>query len=61
MIDKKNTIIWFFLPSVFRVALSKELIHCVPEGIHSTNIKTLGKFDVSGSDYINWGPLGLDG
>ena len=39
----------FFLLSVFSAALGKELVCRVPERIHSTNIKTLGKFDVSGS------------
>ena len=39
-----------FLPSVFSAALGKELIRRVPEGIHSTNIKRLGKFEDSGSE-----------
>ena len=37
------------MPSVFSAALGKELIRRVPEGIHSANIKTLGKFVDSGS------------
>ena len=37
------------MPSVFSVALSKKLSRRVFEKIHSANIKTLGKFDVSGS------------
>ena len=37
------------MPSVFSAALGKELVCRVPERIHSTNIKTLGKIDVSGS------------
>ena len=40
----------FFLPSVFSAALGKELVCRVPKRIHSANIKTLGKVDVSGSD-----------
>ena len=39
----------FFLPSVFRAALGKELVCRVSNRIHSANIKTLDKFDVSGS------------
>ena len=39
-----------FLPSVFSAALDKEFVRRVPKLIHSTNIKTLGKFDVSGSE-----------
>ena len=38
------------MPSVFSAALGKELVRRVPEGIHSANIKTLGKFEDSGSD-----------
>ena len=37
------------LPSVFRIALDKEFVCRVPEGMHSANIKTLGKFEISGS------------
>ena len=40
---------FFFWPSVFRAALGKELVLRVPEGIYSANIKTLGKFEDSGS------------
>ena len=39
----------FFFPSVFRIALGKEFVCRVPEGMHLANIKTLGKFEVSGS------------
>ena len=35
------------MPSVFRIALGKEFIFRVPERMHSANIKTLGKFEVS--------------
>ena len=41
----------FFLPSVFSAALGKELVRRVPEGIHSANRKTLGKFQDSDSAY----------
>ena len=44
------------LPSVFSAALGKELVHRVPEGIHSANIKTLGKFEDSGSEQWSAGP-----
>ena len=37
------------MPSVFIMALGKELVRRVPEGIHSANIKILGKFEDSGS------------
>jgi len=37
------------LPSVFFAALSKELVCRVSEGMHSANMKTLGKEPVSGS------------
>jgi len=46
----------FFLPSVFRIALGKEFVYRVPYGMHSANIKILGKFEVSGSA-INQCPL----
>jgi len=39
-----------FFASVFSATLGKELVRRVPEGIHSANLKTLGKFDVSGSE-----------
>ena len=38
--------------SVFVAALGKELVRRVPEGIHSANIKTLGKFENSGSGWL---------
>ena len=37
----------FILPSVFFAALGKGLVCRVPEGMHSANIKTLGKEPVS--------------
>ena len=37
------------MPSVFSAALGKELVRRVSEGIHSANIKTIGKFEDSGS------------
>ena len=40
------------MPSVFSAALGKDLVRRVPEGIHSVNIKTLGKFEDFGSDII---------
>ena len=36
--------------SVFSAALDKELVRRVSERIHSANIKTLGKIDVSDSE-----------
>ena len=45
------------LPSVFSAALGKELVRQVSEGIHSANIKTLSKFDISGSG-CDQGPKG---
>ena len=53
MFDTRQTPIFvecFFLPSDFRIALGKEFVCRVPEGMHSANIKTLGKFEDSGSE-----------
>ena len=37
------------MSSVFSVALGKDLVRRVPEGIYLVNIKALGKFEDSGS------------
>ena len=44
----------FFLPSVFSIAPGKEFVCRVPEEIHSANVKTLGKFDVSGMMHYSY-------
>ena len=60
MFDTRQTPLFaecFFFPSVFKIALGKEFVCRVPERIHSANIKTLSKFDISGSG-CDQGPKG---
>ena len=48
-LDKQPICQVFFLPSVFRGTLDKEVVCRVPEGWHSVNPITLGIYGIFGS------------